>query len=183
MSAPMDVQFKGYQIAARQMDIMRRAYPEAARAAIYTVATEVTTAIRDNAPEDTGFLKQSAYVASTKTTAKFGFGAWYAVIVNGRKNVKFKTGRKEFMFSTLRELFPTLGARLAAVTAGYIKSGTTIANVQRLYPPVPIAGDGYRRRRKSNRAPQTARYIVSRAFGGFSLARQPRRRKKDARKP
>lgn len=180
MSAPLlDARFFGYKLAARQMDILRRAYPEAARAACYTAATELTDAIRGNAPEDTGFLKQSAYVASTKKSAVFGFGAWYAVMVNGR-NVNFKTGRKRFMKSTLDEKFPGVLQRLATLTSSYIRQGITVENVPRLYPPVPIAGDGWYKKRKGPE--RRARMIVSSKFGGFGFARAPRKRKPKASK-
>lgn len=173
---------KWRQLSSR-MDIMRLAYPKAAQAAVYTLATQVTDVLHKNAPEDTGFLKQSAYVAPTKKSALFGFGAWYATMVNGRK-VTFRSGRhprtnQQFMKRTLEELFPTILPRLATLTQQYIRSGTTIDTVPRHYPPVPIAGDGYLKRRK--RAPQQARFVLSRAAGGFAFRRKPRKRKKKAK--
>lgn len=181
MSAPLLLESKlkldSYRVMASRMDIMQRAYPKAAQAATYTAATEITDAIYANAPEDTGFLKKSAYVASKKRSAVFGFGAWYAVMVNGRK-VKFRTGRARFMSSTLEEKFPTILSRLSALMSDYIRNGVTMENVPRRYPPVPIGGDGWTKARK--RAVQASKLSISRAARGFGFSRSRRKRKKKA---
>lgn len=168
MSAPFDAQFKGYQLTARKLDIMRMAYPQATHAALVTVANETMQTVVNRAPSDTGFLRSSGYMQAKKKSVRFGLGAWYAAIVNGRKSLK--TAKPRFFESALEDLFPAFLSRMAALTASYIRQGIT--EVRPNFPPVPINGDGYTKVRK--RASRARRFRLSRSAGVFVVAKKKR---------
>lgn len=165
------------QMSAR-VDIFRRAYPAAARAAVVRVADELMQAAVDNAPEATGFLRRSAYVTPGRAKTVFGFGAWYATVLNGRANIKLKKrGRPRFFSVTLEEAFPTLLKRLASRAESNIKAGIT--EVVSRFPIAPPEGNGYR----GKKGPRKSTFSLSRREGGFARKRKPRGQRKAPRKP
>lgn len=155
------------KLSAR-LDIMRRAYPKAAHAALVTVANETMQEVVTRAPVDTGFLRSSGYIKVSRTVVRFGLGAWYAAILNGRDNLR--TARPRFFTSTLEDLFPTYLGRLTALTSDYIRRGVT--EVRPWFPPSPIGGDGHTKRR-SRRAGKV-RLRLSRRTGTFLSVRKKR---------
>lgn len=165
------------EMAAR-LDIFKRAYPAAARAAVVQVADELMQAAVSSAPEATGFLRRSAYVTPGRAKTVFGFGAWYAAILNGRANIKPKMrGRPRFFSVTLEEAFPTLLERLASRAESNIKAGIT--EVVSRFPSAPPEGDGYR----GSKRPPRSTLSLSRREGRFARKRKPRGRRKAPRRP
>lgn len=164
--AKLDLE-KSRKLAAK-FDVMRRAYPKAAHAALVTLANETMQEIVTRAPVDTGFLRTSGYMKVTRTAVRFGLGAWYALIVNGRKNLR--TARPQFFTGALEDLFPTFLAQLTARTADYIKRGVT--EVRPWFPPSPIGGDGYTKQRKGLITRRRLR--LSRSTGTFVTVRKKR---------
>jgi hypothetical protein len=134
---------------------MKRDYPGAFAAAMYTIAVNVITTAMKITPVLTGYLRNSRYVVPpTAASASFmfegGFSAPHAVYVH-EVYALHRVGQWKFLSTALRWHQATFVRDVAALTSKFAAASITMATVPILMPTAPMQGP-YQRQRGTFRA-------------------------------
>ena len=125
--------------ALAKLDVLRRAYPDAADAAGFWIMTEIITAAQARVPVLSGVLRDSTFVTRTRIV-KGGFSApWASVVHELPPNVRRHTnGEWKFLSKVLNESYPVLLQRWARITERYALNGTGLADVTAVHREKPL---------------------------------------------
>lgn len=89
---------KGQEAFVAAVNKLKQAYPRAAGAVVYSIATKIMEAAVPLAPKQTGALRQSAYVTPPESgRVEFGFGVDYAPKVHEETDVRHQEGGAKFL--------------------------------------------------------------------------------------
>jgi len=131
MAFQLSVSFKGDAELRAALAKAGRKHPEALGAALFTVGQAIKDAAVDLAPERTGYLRDSAYVAAPRfvgsaIAVELGFGADYSVWQHEQTKLHHEIGGPKFLARALAAARSTFLPEVAALTRQNVASGTGI---------------------------------------------------------
>lgn len=102
---------------------VQKGYKQALAISITEEADRTLTTSLERTPEETGYLKKSAYLQVLNATSYkqepkiiMGYTAWYAAIVHQMTNKRYKTGRAKYLESALNDAQAGYTKRIAEGT-------------------------------------------------------------------
>lgn len=142
------IERSGVERLLRSVDTWRKVFPPAVGAALYEEGQEWADDAVARAPEQSGFLKRTAFVSRPRARARrpeveVGFGAPYADEVHAR--AALASGTPHWLEETMRDRIPGFAERIAAGARRHALAKTDARSVSARYPVRPPSGSPSKR--------------------------------------
>lgn len=139
-----DVQITGADDVLRKLQTVKEKWPLSFAAAVFTWATDVISTAMKLTPVDTGYLRDSRYlarpiVAGESFEIEGGFGAPYASWVHEIQKA-YAVGEWKFLSKAIDYHMPSAMAQIASRTMRLAATGTGLDGLNETHPRHPMGG-------------------------------------------
>lgn len=140
MAFSLKFNVKGLKKVKDNLAKFNRQGKSAVAAALYQEGQSIGRNSRDRTPVDTGLLRETIYVQRPKINnpdVAIGYGAFYAVFVHERTELRHKIGEAKFLQKALNRASRGFVGRVGARTRKNINTRTGISKVRPTFPTTP----------------------------------------------
>lgn len=140
MAVTFNLKVSGTKRIKKNLLKANRLGKSALTAALYQEGQQIARDSRDRTPIDTGLLRDTIYVRRPRIgnpDVEIGYGAFYAVFVHERTELRHKVGSAKFLQRAINRAMRGYVRRITARTSKNIKSKSGISRVKATFPTTP----------------------------------------------